>query len=59
MHRDEMVMEECRDTWRAEARSRVNQEAKENGLTGDDALEFVQQRMQEIYEELRELGDGI
>lgn len=57
MTRDEITMEECKTTWREEARARAAQESKEQGLQGEDALEFVRERMQEIYEELKELGE--
>lgn len=58
MNRDELTKEECRATWREEAKARANQEAKESGLTGEEALQFVRKRMPNIYDELREIGEG-
>lgn len=57
MKQDEITIDECKANWREEARKRANREAKENGLRGDEALEFVHERQLEIYHELQEIGE--
>jgi hypothetical protein len=60
MNRDEIIAtEERMADWQEKARAGANQEAKENGLTGAEALEFVEKRWVEIYDGFRELGEGI
>lgn len=56
MTKDELNVEECKATWRAEARERAAHEAKEAGLQGQEALAFIADREPEIYSELERLG---
>lgn len=39
MNQDYFTLEDCKATWRQEARARANQEAEATGLAGDAALE--------------------
>ena len=57
MNQDEITMEECRASWRAEACVKANLEAEEHGLVGMAALDFVTERELEIYRELEKLGE--
>jgi hypothetical protein len=56
MDRDELTVEECKATWREEARARAVQEAKDQGLHGGEAEAHVQRGTEEIYAELEKIG---
>lgn len=57
MNRDEINLEECKTTWREHARKQAAQEAKENGLQGNEAQKFIAEREPELYAELAKLGE--
>jgi hypothetical protein len=49
-------MEECRATWREEAKSRAVKEADERGLEATERDKFISKRELEICAELEKIG---
>jgi hypothetical protein len=60
MDANDLVMEECRATWRAEAHARAVKEAEAAGLDPDDSSEqvrgFIKSRTEAHYSALEKLG---
>lgn len=60
MDANDFVMENCRATWREEARKRTADEAKAAGLDPEDSSEavrrFIESRTAAIYAELERIG---
>jgi len=52
----EMMLEDCKATWREEARGRAKQDVKNKGLYGKAAEEFFRERMEFHYAALEKLG---
>jgi hypothetical protein len=56
MDSDELNLQTCRATWREDARNLATCEAQDNGLQGEKAEAYIQQREQEIYLERERIG---
>jgi len=57
MNRDDFAMEDCRASWREEARRRATKEADGSGLQGTERDAFILKREAEIYAELERIGN--
>lgn len=60
MNADDMLMENCRSSWRNEARARAIEEARAAGLdpndSSDEVCEFIAARAGIHYTALEEIG---
>lgn len=56
----EFMMEDCKGTWRENARAHALQDLKAQGIQGEAAEKFYNERFAEYYAELERIGlEGI